>query len=177
MLHIWHGMDQIVIDYAIDEWCGRLRTCVSKHWTVWAVVVIITISIELYEWNFHFFYKYDASFNSIWQFYDKFELLNSHIHKDRNLRAEFFWPLLWASCSHVPLWPSSIIWYLPNAGDAPLLWSNLAVCIKYGTAFTYTEFISHSCGWTAGQLNTCNEIKIRYKIKSYYTVNTIIQYN
>jgi len=27
-LHVWHGIDQIIIDNTIDEWCGRLHTCV-----------------------------------------------------------------------------------------------------------------------------------------------------
>jgi len=27
-LHVWHGTDQTIIDNAIDEWRGRLRTCV-----------------------------------------------------------------------------------------------------------------------------------------------------
>ena len=31
LLHIWHGMDQSVIDNAIDEWRGRLRTCVRAN--------------------------------------------------------------------------------------------------------------------------------------------------
>ena len=26
--HVWHGMDQTIIDSAIDKWRGRLRTCV-----------------------------------------------------------------------------------------------------------------------------------------------------
>ena len=63
------------IDNAIDEWHGRLCAfCASKYWTIWAIVVIITISILPFFWNFIFFYKYDVSFNFIWQFYDKFEL-------------------------------------------------------------------------------------------------------
>jgi len=30
MMHVWHrhGMDQTIIDSAIDEWRGRLRACV-----------------------------------------------------------------------------------------------------------------------------------------------------
>ena len=28
LVHVWHGMDQTVIDSAIDEWRGRLRACV-----------------------------------------------------------------------------------------------------------------------------------------------------
>jgi len=28
LLHVWHGIDQTVIDNATDEWRGRLRTCV-----------------------------------------------------------------------------------------------------------------------------------------------------
>jgi len=27
-LHVWHGIDQTIIDNAIDEWRGRLRACV-----------------------------------------------------------------------------------------------------------------------------------------------------
>jgi len=56
-----------------------LRMCAPcKRWTLWATFVIITISIQPYEWNFLFFFdKYDTSFNFILQFYNKFELLNS----------------------------------------------------------------------------------------------------
>ena len=28
LVHVWHGIDQIIIDNAIDEWRGRLRACV-----------------------------------------------------------------------------------------------------------------------------------------------------
>jgi len=28
-LHVWHGIDQTVIDNAIDKWRGRLRACVK----------------------------------------------------------------------------------------------------------------------------------------------------
>jgi len=28
LVHVWHGMDQTIIDSAIDEWRGRLRACV-----------------------------------------------------------------------------------------------------------------------------------------------------
>ena len=28
LVHVWHGMDQIIIDSAIDEWRGRFRACV-----------------------------------------------------------------------------------------------------------------------------------------------------
>jgi len=27
LLHVWHGIDQTIIDNAIDEWCGCLRIC------------------------------------------------------------------------------------------------------------------------------------------------------
>jgi len=27
-LHVWHGIDQTVIDNAIHEWRGRFRACV-----------------------------------------------------------------------------------------------------------------------------------------------------
>ena len=27
LVHIWHGIDQTVIDNAIDEWRGRLCAC------------------------------------------------------------------------------------------------------------------------------------------------------
>ena len=47
--------------------------------------MIITISIQPYERNFHF-YKYDASFNFTWQFYDRFELLNSRTIEDENVK-------------------------------------------------------------------------------------------
>jgi len=30
-LHIWHGMDQSIIDKSIYEWSGRLRTCVRAN--------------------------------------------------------------------------------------------------------------------------------------------------
>ena len=29
LVHVWHGMDQTIIDSAIDEWHGRLRACVQ----------------------------------------------------------------------------------------------------------------------------------------------------
>jgi len=28
LVHVWGGMDQTIIDSAIDEWRGRLRACV-----------------------------------------------------------------------------------------------------------------------------------------------------
>jgi len=28
LVHVWHGMDQIIIDSAIDEWHGHLHACV-----------------------------------------------------------------------------------------------------------------------------------------------------
>jgi len=28
LVHVWHGIDQTIIDHAIDEWHGRLRDCV-----------------------------------------------------------------------------------------------------------------------------------------------------
>ena len=28
LVHVWHGIDQIIIDKATDEWSGRLRACV-----------------------------------------------------------------------------------------------------------------------------------------------------
>ena len=28
LVHVWDGMDQTIIDSAIDEWRGRLRACV-----------------------------------------------------------------------------------------------------------------------------------------------------
>jgi len=28
-LHIWHGIDQTIIDIAIDEWCEHLRICMQ----------------------------------------------------------------------------------------------------------------------------------------------------
>jgi len=27
LVHVWHGIDQTIIDDAIDEWHGRLRDC------------------------------------------------------------------------------------------------------------------------------------------------------
>jgi len=29
LVHVWHGIDQTIIDNAIDEWRGRLRACVQ----------------------------------------------------------------------------------------------------------------------------------------------------
>jgi len=29
LVNVWNGMDQTIIDSAIDEWCGRLRACVQ----------------------------------------------------------------------------------------------------------------------------------------------------
>jgi len=29
LLHVWHGMDQSIIDSAVDEWRLRLRACVN----------------------------------------------------------------------------------------------------------------------------------------------------
>jgi len=40
LMHVWHGIDQTIIenaifDTAIDEWRGRLRDCVrAKGWTL-----------------------------------------------------------------------------------------------------------------------------------------------
>ena len=31
LVHIWHGIDQTIIDNALDEWCGRLRDCVRAN--------------------------------------------------------------------------------------------------------------------------------------------------
>jgi len=31
-LHVWHGIDQTIIDNAIDVWRGRLRMCTDKRW-------------------------------------------------------------------------------------------------------------------------------------------------
>ena len=28
LVHVWHGMDQTIINSAIDEWRGRYRACV-----------------------------------------------------------------------------------------------------------------------------------------------------
>jgi len=28
LVHVWHGMDQTIIDSATDEWRSRLRACV-----------------------------------------------------------------------------------------------------------------------------------------------------
>ena len=28
LLHVWHGMDQVIIDSAVDEWRLHLRACV-----------------------------------------------------------------------------------------------------------------------------------------------------
>ena len=28
LVHVWHGIDQTIIDNANDEWHGRLRACV-----------------------------------------------------------------------------------------------------------------------------------------------------
>ena len=28
LVHVWHGMDQTIIDSATDEFCGHLRACV-----------------------------------------------------------------------------------------------------------------------------------------------------
>ena len=28
LVHVWHGIDETIIDNTIDEWCGRLRACV-----------------------------------------------------------------------------------------------------------------------------------------------------
>jgi len=30
-LHVWHEMDQSIIDKAVDEWCGRLH---ARVWTL-----------------------------------------------------------------------------------------------------------------------------------------------
>ena len=31
LLHVWHGIDQTIINNAIDEWRGRLRACVRAE--------------------------------------------------------------------------------------------------------------------------------------------------
>jgi len=31
LVHVWHGIDQTIIDNAIDEWCGRLRAYVRAN--------------------------------------------------------------------------------------------------------------------------------------------------
>jgi len=28
LLHVWHGLEQSLIDYAVDQWQTRLRACV-----------------------------------------------------------------------------------------------------------------------------------------------------
>jgi len=28
-MHVWHGIDQTIIDNIIDEWRGHLRACVQ----------------------------------------------------------------------------------------------------------------------------------------------------
>ena len=34
LLDVWHGMEQGVIDSAIDEWRRRIRACVWAKWDV-----------------------------------------------------------------------------------------------------------------------------------------------
>jgi len=29
LLHVWHDMDQSIIDKAVDEWRGRFHACVA----------------------------------------------------------------------------------------------------------------------------------------------------
>jgi len=49
LLHVWHAMDQSVIDNAIVAW--RLRACVKQILDTLSnsTVVIITMSVQPYE--------------------------------------------------------------------------------------------------------------------------------
>ena len=57
LLHVWHGVDQTIIDNAIDEWRERLRACVAlKCWhfkqLLWQYsAIIIIIKQENNEWH------------------------------------------------------------------------------------------------------------------------------
>jgi len=31
LLHVWHGIDQLIIDNAIDEWHGHLCACMRVN--------------------------------------------------------------------------------------------------------------------------------------------------
>ena len=31
LVHVWHGIDQTIIDNAIDDWRGRLRDCIRAQ--------------------------------------------------------------------------------------------------------------------------------------------------
>ena len=83
-------MNQSIIDYAVDQLrCASSHMCASKRWTI---VVIITISIQLYMNETFIFYKYDESFNFLWQFYNKFQLLNSHRYCSNILKV--WWEII-----------------------------------------------------------------------------------
>jgi len=65
LMHVWHGMDQSVIDvfaHVCEQTLDNLSNCCDNKNSHMNETFIL--------------YKCDASFNFIWQFYDKFQLLN-----------------------------------------------------------------------------------------------------
>jgi len=46
LIHVWYGMDQSIIDSAIDEWRLRARNF-RKGWTLRALVVTLSVCLSV----------------------------------------------------------------------------------------------------------------------------------
>jgi len=71
LLDVWHGMDQRVIDDAIDEWRKCQVKCVRAKWPIFRATVVnftIALSAEPYE------KRYFVSSNMTFVICRKFEL-------------------------------------------------------------------------------------------------------
>jgi len=74
LLHVWHGIDQTIIDNAIGEWRVRLRACVrtkGEHFEQ-----LCCDNTQPYDKNISVFVKCDTIFVFCFVNYHKFELLN-----------------------------------------------------------------------------------------------------
>ena len=69
-LHVWHGIDQTIIDYAIDEWSGHFRGCVRAK----GGQQVLWQYSDMWQETFQFL----SNITQFWIFfvnYHKFELL------------------------------------------------------------------------------------------------------
>ena len=60
LLHVWHDIEQTIIDNAIDEWRRRLRACVTifSHMTRGVSVFVKYVTIfRLFFLNYHNFIR------------------------------------------------------------------------------------------------------------------------
>ena len=57
LLHVWHGLEQSLIDDSIDQW--RMRLCSCQWWTFWTYFVTMNL-FSLYLMNFMFHTMLDA---------------------------------------------------------------------------------------------------------------------